>query len=609
VEVLAPLPAAVPLVAAALLAAASHLVPRRIGDPVAIAVAAFAAVVSTILLCRSAAAPVEYWFGGWRPRHGLALGIGFSIDPFGAGMAALAGTLVTAALVFSWHYFDEVGPLFHVLMLVFLGGMSGFALSGDLFNMFVWFELMSVAAYALTGYRVEEEAPLEGALNFGITNSVGAFLILSGTALLYGHTGALNLAQIGRALAAERPHGLVIVAFCFLAVGFLVKAAAAPFHFWLADAHAVAPSPVCVLFSGVMVQLGLYAVARVYWTLFSGPFAEHEHAIRGVLIGFGLLSAVVGAVMCFLQRHLKRMLAYSTVAHSGLFLIGIALLTPDGLAGAATFVLAHGLAKGGLFLCVGIVLYRLSSVDELRLRGRGRRLVPTAVIFTAAGLSLSGLPPFGAFLGKSLIEESASKLGYGWLPAVMTLVTILTAGTVLRAAGRVFLGLGAKRDPLFSPEPDEAAEVEDEPRRRPAVMLVPAAVLVAASIGISLVPGLEHSAKHQAERFQNRAAYARDVLSPGPPRKEPLPQNLDLPRYTATNVAYGVAGAAGAILLALAGLWRPRLARSVPAAARRAGAAGLDGLRALHSGVVGDYVAWLVFGTAVLGGLLALTVR
>src|SRR5438067_13529544 len=122
-EILAPLPVAVPLAAAAVLAAGSHFARGRIGDPIAVVAAAFTAVVSTILLLRSAGAPIEYWFGGWRPRHGLALGIGFSIDPLGAGMAALAGTLVTAALVFSWHYFDDVGPLFHVLMLVFLAGM------------------------------------------------------------------------------------------------------------------------------------------------------------------------------------------------------------------------------------------------------------------------------------------------------------------------------------------------------------------------------------------------------------------------------------------------------------------------------------------------------
>jgi multicomponent Na+:H+ antiporter subunit D len=608
-EILAPLPIAVPLATAAVLTATSHFVRWRIGDPLAVAAATLAAVVSTILLLRSAGAPIEYWFGGWRPRHGVALGIAFSIDPFGAGMAALAATLVLAALVFSWHYFADVGPLFHVLVLVFLAGMSGFALSGDLFNMFVFFELMSVAAYALTGYRVEEEAPLEGALNFGITNSIGALLILTGIALLYGHTGALNLAQIGRTISAERPHGLVIVAFTFLVAGFFAKAAAVPFHFWHADAHAVAPSPVCAVFSGVMVQLGFYAIARVYWAVFASSFAGHAGAVRAILVAFGLLTALVAAVMCFLQRHLKRMLAYSTISEGGMILVGIALLGRDGLAGAAAYVLAHGLAKASLFLCVGIVLYRLSSVDELRLRGAGRRLVVTRAIFLVAALSLVGVPPIGTYLGRSLVEDEASRLGYGWLPPLMTAASIVSVAAILRAGARVFLGWGTRLDPLLSPEPDETSEVEHEPRKRPPVMLVPAAVLALAGAGVSLVPGLEHGAQHQAERFESQTAYARAVLSPTAPPKERLPRDLRLPEYTAAGLAYGAAAGVGAILVALVGLWRPRVARSLPAAACRVAAVAAGGLRSLHSGAVGDYVTWLVAGTAVIGGLLALTVR
>ena len=142
--------------------------------------------------------PIVYWFGGWQPRQGMALGIGFVIDPFGAGLALLAAAWSSPALVFSWRYFDEVGALYSALMLIFLGAMAGFCLTGDLFNMFVFFELMSVTAYALTAYKIEEEQALMGAFNFAITNSVGAFLVLVGIGLLYGRTGALNLAQLGQ---------------------------------------------------------------------------------------------------------------------------------------------------------------------------------------------------------------------------------------------------------------------------------------------------------------------------------------------------------------------------------------------------------------------------
>src|SRR5205085_9873378 len=224
---------------------------------------------------------------------------------------------------FSWRYFeDDPGHRFSILMLVFLAAMVGFSLSGDLFNMFVFFELMGTAAYALTGYKIEATSPLQGALNFAVSNSVGGYSILLGIGLLYARTGALNLAQIGNTLAGHRPDGLVITAFTLIVVGLFVKAAVVPFHFWLADAHAVAPTPVCVLFSGVMVQLGLYGVARIYWTVFDGAFAPHAVSLSHVLLGLGALTAVVGAVMCFFQQHLKRLLAFSTVSHMGLFLVG-----------------------------------------------------------------------------------------------------------------------------------------------------------------------------------------------------------------------------------------------------------------------------------------------
>src|SRR5205823_5884163 len=158
---------------------------------------------------------------------------------------------------------------------------------------------------------------VQGAINFAITNTLAAYMILIGIALLYGRTGALNLAQVGRDLAGHEPDRLVVVAFTLLVAGLLVKAAIVPFHLWLADAHAVAPAPVCVLFSGAMVELALLFVARVYWTVFDAQFHGHPGTIKTVLLVFGTVTMLLGALMCFLQRHLKRMLAYSTISHAG----------------------------------------------------------------------------------------------------------------------------------------------------------------------------------------------------------------------------------------------------------------------------------------------------
>src|SRR5437763_8253569 len=171
-------------------------------------------------------------------------------------------------MTYTSRYCQRVAYDNHALMLNFHAGIAGFCLTGDIFDLFVWFEVMGVSAYALTAYRPEERGPIQGALNFAITNSVGAYLSLSGIAVIYGRTGALNMAQIGQDLARHRPDGLVVAAFLLIITGLLIKSSIVPFHFWLADAHAVAPTPVCVLFSGVMVELGLYGVARVYWSMF-----------------------------------------------------------------------------------------------------------------------------------------------------------------------------------------------------------------------------------------------------------------------------------------------------------------------------------------------------
>jgi multicomponent Na+:H+ antiporter subunit D len=599
-SVLVPLPVAVPLLAASVIVAVGRFLPPSLLDALTTAVAAGTAVLCGLLLVRSWDGTIVHWFGGWRPRHGGAVGISFVVDPFGAGLALFAAVLVTAVLVFARHYFDESLPLYHALFLVFLGAMAGFSLTGDLFNLFVFFELMSVVAYVLTAHAHTQLAPLQGALGFAVTNSIGGFLVLIGIALLYGRTGALNLAQIGRAVSSQQPDGLLVLAFALLAAGFLVKAAAVPFHFWLADAYAVAPSPVCALFSAVMSDLGLYALARVYWTVFSGSFGADASAVRVVFLAIACLTMLVGGVMAFLQRHLKRLLAFATISRGGLFLAGIALLTPRGLAGTSIAVVGDGFVKAALFLGVGVLVRTLRSGDELQLHGMGRRLPLVGVTFAVGALILAGLPPFAGFLGTSLIEESASELGLGWFPVVVGVSSALVAAALLRATGRVFLGLGPTEDPLLSPEADKPER--DEPRRlgrRASLAMVGSMlVLAAAGVGLAFAPGLRTHTEEAALRVQDRTAYALTVLGARPSAAPAAPAV----HTSVSDVVEGLAVTAAAFLLAFAAL-HGKWARA--GAVRRR----LRPLWALHSGHVGDYVAWLVAGTAALAVLLAIVTR
>ncbi len=601
-----PLTVAVPLLGAAVLAAFCKVLPRAAIDAIGV-LCAIAVVTLCALVTADTGHMIVYWFGGFHPHGSVAVGISFSVDRLGGGMAVLSAVLVTAAMVYSVHYFDEIGSLYSALMLVFLGAMVGFCLTGDLFDLFVFFELMSVAAYALTAYKIEEAGPLQGAINFGITNSVGSFFMLTGIALLYGRTGALNMAQIAATLSGHPADGLVKVALLLIMGGLLIKAAIVPLHFWLADAHAVAPAPVCVLFSGVMVELALYGLARVYWDVMSGPLASHAGGLRATLIALGVLTAVIGAVMCVAQRHIKRMLAFSTISHTGTFLIGIGLLNPHGLAAAAQYVVAHAFLKAALFMAAGILLHRFVSVDEHELRGRGRGadagLRVAALVFVGGGLGLAALPVVGTFFGKSALESAVGDAhGYAWVIAVLILTAALTAGAILRVAGRVFAGWG----PEVSRHHSELSAVSDMPEtlgphdRTPAVMSATPAILLVVGLGIGLVPSLRDAIAQGAATMTDRASYVARVFDLHAAHTVPVPHAP----LSAEAFVFAALTVVVAVLTAWLALRPPswRVART----GERVLTPMIVAVRRLHSGCVNDYIAWVVAGIAVIGGALAL---
>jgi multicomponent Na+:H+ antiporter subunit D len=598
---LLPLLTAVPLLAAALVALAGRWLKDVVADAVGLAAVAVPLALAAVLLGRTGGRILTYWFGGWRPRAGsFPIGIGWAVDSMSAAFALLVLALLLSALVYSWRYMEAERYLYVVLMLAFGGAMTAFVCTGDIFNLFVFFELMSVAAFALTAYKVEEASPLQGSFNFAVSNTLGAFLVLFGIALLYGRTGSLNLAEIGQRLTADGRHdGVVVVSFALITCGFLVKAAMVPFHFWLADAHAVAPAPVCVLFSGVMVELGIYAVARIFWVVYSGVLGEFTSPIRDVLLGIGVVTAVLGSLMCGLQRHLKRLLAYSTIAHAGCFLIGVALLTPDGLAGTALYVISHGLAKAALFLVGGILLVARGGIDELLLFGLGRRLRGAAIAWFVAALALASPPFLGTYTAHALIDDAAGAAGYWWVPIVLAFATIGSTAAIIRAGLRVFFGAGDPDDPLLSQEPTESPPPEDEPQL--ALMYGVTLLLAFGGLAAGAWTGLAATAMQAAHAFTDQLSYIHVVLDHQAPAPPPPGRWVT----TTSSVVWSVVTVVGSIVLGFASTIRARL----PRAATRVLGAGFAPLRAVHSGHIGDYVAWLVLGTGVIGGLLAAAIR
>ncbi len=597
-HVLPVLPVILPLLGAAALAASSKVISSWLSQLLAIASALAVLAVNVSLLHSSALQPVVYWFGGWHPRHGIALGISFVIDPIGAGLAAFAALLTVAALVFSSQYFDSAGNHFHSLMLAFLGAMCGFCLTGDLFNLFVFFELMSAAAFALCGYKTDDPGSVQGALNFAVVNTIAAYFVLTGIGLIYARTAALNMAQIGRALVSGPVDTLVLVGFVFLVCGYLVKAAIVPFHFWLADAHAVAPTPVCLLFSGVMVEMGVFALARIYWACFDGGLHAHLSALTRLFVTTGIITALVGALMCYIQRNVKRLLAFSTVSHVGLMVIGIGFFSPKGLAGAAIYTIGHGMVKGALFLVAGILLHRFEAIDERDLHGKGRREKWTAAVFIAGALGLAGLPFSGLALGHDLMNAAAGSAGYGWVRWVFVFAGAVTAAAVLRVAGHIFLEWGPVEQRDSAPKHEEKPETQAGHDHTPATMFLPAAALVMGGLLLGFVPELPAVVIGAAHRFENSSAYAAHVLD-GAPMPSSVPGQAVAPEML--TALLGVLAAIAIASIHLASARTRDIAKKL--------ALPLRPLHRIHSGHVGDYVVFLTLGMACFGLLCAYCVR
>jgi multicomponent Na+:H+ antiporter subunit D len=416
------------------------------------------------------------------------------------------------------------------------------------------------------------------------------------------------MAEVSRSLTTHSPGTtFILIAFAFVSAGFLVKTAVVPFQFWLADAHAVAPTPVCVLFSGVMVELGLYAIARLYWLVFSPSLNPHaDLAIQKVFLLMGCLTAVVGAVYCFGQRHLKRLLAFSTISHVGLMVIGFALLATHAFAGAAVYLVGHGLVKGALFLGAGMILHRRGSVDEYDLRGKAKNLKPLVLIFGLAALALLGLPPFATFFGESQIQSAAEQLHMEWLSPVTIIAEALTAAAVIRFSARIFFGIGRVQEATSrgSPHIPMDTETAGQHDKTPITMWLPAAVLIALAAIIAIPPAFRASTTSAAHRFQQPQTLIAITLDNAPippaPNDAPPPARFRLENAIAILIAFiavSISLFPNLFGKRLNWLIAPRLT------------ALMRPLRKLQSGNVGDYVTWFVFGIVFYCGLMILESR
>lgn len=422
---LVPLMVAVPLAGGFLL----PLIPKtrpRLADAVANAVAAalLALAIMTLFLHQ----PLVYRVGGW----GSNVGIVLVLDGLSAFMLLVVAVVTLAATLFSVNYMDRYTgrPKYYGLFLLMVAGMNGVIVTGDVFNLFVFLEIASIASYALVAFGTEREE-LEASFKYAILGSVASTMVLLAVAVLYAGLGTVNMGNLAERLAAV-PGGVLANPACLFALmlfvaGLGLKAALVPFHAWLPDAHPSAPAPISAMLSGVLIKaIGVYALVRMVFNVFGMP-----PVMSSVLMVLGTLSMVVGVFLAIGQWDYKRLLAYHSISQIGYVMLGIGLGTPLGLLGGLFHLANHAIFKSLLFLTAGAVEYRTGTRRLDQMGGLAKRMPVTGAGSLVGSMSIAGVPPFNGFVSKLIIIVAcvqAGRWGYaGWavLVSVMTLASFM----------------------------------------------------------------------------------------------------------------------------------------------------------------------------------------
>ena len=351
------------------------------------------------------------------------LGLSFKLD----SLAFLVGAIITGVwflvTVYSTEYMvkEHAKNRFYPFLVLTLAGALGVVVSGDLFTLFLFFEIMSLSAYVLV---VHEETPeaLRAGYKYLILTIIGGLALFFAIIAVYEIAGTVSFANGG--IIAESS-GLALLAFIGFLIGFGIKIGIVPLHVWLPEAHPVAPSPASALLSGLMLKTGAYGLIRVVFNVF-GLELVRSTGWNNIILVLGVVTVFLGSAVAITQNDIKRRLAYSSIGQMGYIVVGIGLLQERALVGAIFHIFAHALMKSTLFLAAGAVIYQTGKRSVGDWQGLGRQMFTTMVVFTVAAMSMVGLPPLVGFISKWGISLGALDYGqWGWAYVVLLLMSSL----------------------------------------------------------------------------------------------------------------------------------------------------------------------------------------
>ncbi|AEH60891.1 multisubunit sodium/proton antiporter, MrpD subunit (2.A.63.1) [Methanosalsum zhilinae DSM 4017] len=385
---------------------------------------------------------IVYDLGNWG-KYGIIL----VADLLSSGMVALSSVITFLALLFSIDYIEKksLNSTYHSLFNLLVAGLNGTFLTGDLFNLFVFFEILLIASCGLLIANEKLEITpsshkMEAVYKYLVLNIVATLFMLIAIASLYATVGTLNMADMAAKIALMNEEGtlpwhLIPTALLFMVV-FGNKAAIFPLHFWLPDAHPTAPSPVSAILSGILIKVGAYGFIRFYYLIFEGNLS----VFQPIIIFLGLATIIIGSVSAVGQDDIKKVLAYHSIGQIGYVFIGIGMGTAYALAASIVYLMNHAISKSMLFLVSGCIVHKIGTRDMRKIGGLSSSEPFLGLMFLIGIMSIAGLPPTSGFIAKFVLFDAGID-GKFYIPVLIAVIfSLFTLFSMFKSWQRIFWG-------------------------------------------------------------------------------------------------------------------------------------------------------------------------